>query len=174
MRISILCTCVAVVGVIVGSAAFADQQITRNTLRLAEGEPQPQAGVDGVAWLAGSWVGKGLGGEVEEIWTAPSGGTMMGGFKLLQEGAPSFYELILILEEEGSLVLRLKHFNPDITGWEEKADSVSFPLVKLTDDAAYFRGLTYRKVGDDRLEVYLAMRRGEDLNEASFIFERAD
>ena len=100
---------------------------------------------------------------------------MMGGFKLLQDGETAFYELMLILEEEeGALVLRLKHFNPDITGWEEKDDSVSFPLVRLDEGMAYVRGLTYRKVGEDRLEIFLALHCGDTTDEVSFAFERVE
>jgi hypothetical protein len=95
---------------------------------------------------------------------------MVGAFKLLRSGEPSFYELMLILEEEGSLVLRLKHFNPDFTGWEEKDRAVSFRLVDLQDGAAFFDGLTYRRVGDDRLDVFLAMRRSQGENAAP-VFE---
>jgi hypothetical protein len=47
----------------------------------------------------------------------------------------------------GSLEYRLKHFNADLTGWEEKAEVVRFPLVAVEPDAWYFDGLTIRKEG---------------------------
>ena len=170
MKISTL----VLTSVLLSSLAFplgAQTQITENTYRPGEQGSAP-ATLESVAWLAGSWVGTGLGGVVEEAWTAPSGGSMIGSFKLLQEGKPSFYEFLLLVEEEGSLVLRLKHINPDMVGWEEKDEFVSFPLVKVDGDTAYFRGLTYRKVGDDRMKIYLALHSGDEVNEAAFEFER--
>ena len=37
----------------------------------------------------------------------------------------SFYELMLLAEEEGSLVLKVKHFSADFTAWEDKEDYLS-------------------------------------------------
>ena len=159
-------------GLLLASSAIAQTNITENTLRLEEGAAPAPATLESVAFLAGSWVGTGLGGEVEEVWTAPSAGSMVGSFKLLQKGEPTFYEFMVISEEEGVLVLRLKHFNPDLSGWEEKDDFVTFPLVKVDEDSVYFRGLTYRKVGDDRLQIYLALHSGGETNEVAFEMKR--
>ena len=82
------------------------------------------------------------------------------------------YELMLIVEEKGSLNVKLKHFNADFTAWEEKDKFISFPLVKLTVDAAYFNGLTYRRDGSDRLKVYVAIKEGEDVHEEELLFHR--
>ena len=67
-------------------------------------------------WLIGHWKGTGLGGVSEEIWAEPAGGVMMGMYRLILNGKPSFYEFIHLAEENGSLVMKLKHFNPDLTG----------------------------------------------------------
>ena len=163
---------VLTLGFLLASASVAQTKVTEHTFGLEEGAASAPATLESAAFLAGSWVGTGLGGEVEEIWTAPSAGTMVGSFKLRQNGEDSFYEFFVISEEEGSLVLRLKHFNPDLTGWEEKDDFVMFPLVKVDDNSVYFRGLTYRKVGDDRLEIYLALHSGGETNEVSFEMKR--
>lgn len=56
---------------------------------------------------------------------------MMGMYRLIRNAKPAFYELCTIVEENGSLVLRLKHFNPDLKGWEETDKTVDFPLVAL-------------------------------------------
>lgn len=150
--------------------------ITDNTLRLAEGVTAPPASLDSLAWMAGLWAGEGLGGKVEESWTPPSAGSMIGTFKLIdvKDGSetPNFYEFMTIFETEGSLDLRLKHFHPDVTGWEEKDDFVSFPFVKAEGNRVYFRGLTYEKRSEDELKIYLAMRTRDGTREVTFEFER--
>lgn len=151
-------------------------KVTDNTLRLAEGVTAPPASLDSLAWMAGLWAGEGLGGKVEESWTPPSAGSMIGTFKLIdvKDGAetPNFYEFMTILETEGSLDLRLKHFHPDVTGWEEKDDFVSFPFVKAEGNRVYFRGLTYERTEDDDLHIYLAMRTRDGTREVEFHLER--
>ena len=151
--------------------------ITANTLRLVDGATAGSAKASDVAWLTGVWVGEGMGGVAEEAWLPPSGGSMVGAFKLLDradDGAvkPNFYEFMTILEVGDTLELRLKHFNPDVTGWEEKADFVTFPLVKVDPRRAYFRGLTYELKGEDELRVYLAMKTEEGSKEYEFVFKR--
>ena len=169
-RIKILIAGVAIATL--ASTAFAQSPLTENTLKFAEGGARVEAGLDRLSWMAGSWVGEGLGGTVEEMWSPPSAGTMVGTFKLIQEGQPVFYEFFVITDEDGSPVLKLKHFNPDMKGWEEKDGFVTFRLIKADDSAAYFGGLTYRRVGDDGMKVFLAMRRKGELEEVSFEFER--
>jgi len=65
---------------------------------------------------------------------------MLGMYRLVKDGKPVFYELVTISEEKGSLVIRLKHFNPDLTGWEEKDKSQSFWHIKKDKARMYFEG----------------------------------
>jgi hypothetical protein len=83
-------------------------------------------------------------------------------FRLVRDEKVVFYEFLTLVEQGGSLVFKLKHFNPDLTGWEEKAEFVSFRLLEMTPDAARFAGLTFRRAGADRLEVFLAVRNRAD------------
>ncbi|MEM9408768.1 MAG: DUF6265 family protein [Acidobacteriota bacterium] len=153
-------------------------KVTENTLRLAEGQRSPAADLEDFAWLAGLWSGEGLGGKVEESWTPPSAGSIVGTFKLIdvEDGkeTPNFYEFMSIFEAETGLVLRLKHFHPDVTGWEEKNDFVTFPFVKAEGRRIYFGGLTYEHTEDDALHIYLAMRTNDGMREVEFHLERMD
>jgi hypothetical protein len=145
---------------------------TPNTLRLAEGAPRPAAKVADLAWLAGRWIGEGLGGQAEETWSEPAAGAMVGYFRLVREGKPVFYEIMTLVEAEGSVEMRLKHVNPDMTGWEEKNDFVTFKLVKHEGTTAHFSGLTLRRSGD-ALEIFLALRSGGTVREEKFTMRRA-
>lgn len=152
--------------------ARAQSPHTEHTLLLDEGGTGPPATIEDVAWLAGYWEGEGFGGRFEDVWSAPSAGTMMGMFKVIQGGAPSFYELQLIVEREGSLAWLVKHFSDDFVGWEERSGHVTFPLVRLTDDTAYFSGLTVRRVNADELTMYLVMERESGPVELALTYRR--
>ena len=110
------------------------------------------------AWLAGQWSGPAMGGTSEEMWTAPAGGAIQGMFRLLKDGKVVFYELLTLTERDGSVVLRLKHFNADLTGWEEKAQVLEFPLVKITPTEAHFSSIVFRHADPDAFTVTVRMR----------------
>src|SRR5689334_13522479 len=91
--------------------AFAQEKWTEHTLKLSPGQKPVQAMIKEMAWYAGNWIGDGFGGQSEEIWSPPKDGAMMGMYRHLKNGKPVFYELITMLEENGTLVMHLKHFN---------------------------------------------------------------
>ena len=76
--------------------------------------------LENIAWISGTWHGEAFGGKTEEIWSQPSGGSMMATFKLTVNDQVQFYEIEIIREIENDLVLQLKHFNKDLKGWETK------------------------------------------------------
>jgi hypothetical protein len=155
------------------SAAQAPETLTANTLKLAEGAAPPPATIDDMAWLAGVWGGEGLGGDNEEIWSAPRNGVMMGMYRMLKDGEPVFYELLTLSEVDGSLELRLKHFHPDLRGWEERDESLAFPLVAMRDGRICFEGMTFEPRGDE-VTVYLAIedRKSGAVREETFSYRR--
>lgn len=151
------------------------QAAAQDIRSLGEGE-SPPATVDQIAWLAGSWQGSGLGGESRESWLPPMNDQMVGVFHQSSGGEIQFYELLQFVERDGSLVLRLKHFNADLSGWEDNSSesAIEFPLVAIEDDAAYFSGLTYRRVGDDGLRIYLRLSSNGETRVESFDLTRID
>jgi len=120
--------------------------LAQETRVLAENAESPPAGLEQLDWLVGQWKGEGVrGAPAMENWLAPMGGVMVG--TLVQEdaeGAIMFTEHLYLMQENGTVVLRLKHFNADLTGWEEKDDMVTFRLIALEECAAYFNALTMR------------------------------
>ncbi len=152
--------------------ATGQSRYTENTLQLDEGAERPRAKLDQLAFMVGAWEGEAFGGRFEEVWSAPSVGTMTGTFKLIHDEKPSMYEFEIIVEDEGSLAIRLKHFNADLSAWEEKAEFVEFPLVKLNEEGAFFAGLTYRRIGPDELGVFLAMKTKVGVREERLTYRR--
>lgn len=169
--------CALMFGLPVGVSKVAAQSPhTENTLRLDPGADSPPARIDDFAFLEGHWVGEGLDGQVDEFWSRPAAGTILGAFRLIREGRVEFYELFALEEEGGSAVLRLKHFNPGpgLHGWEERDEDFTFHLVRVAPGTAWFNGLTYRLVEPDTLVVHLALRSGEGaVREEVFRFHRA-
>ena len=163
--------CVVLLGTSVSAQSIGERE-TANTLRAPAGAAGPPATLEAMKWLVGHWKGTGLGGVSEEMWAEPAGGVMMGMYRLVISGKPSFYEFIHLAEENGSLVMKLKHFNADLTAWEEKERFVTFRLVKLGPDAAYFDGLTMRRSVNE-LQIFLALRDKEGkVREEEFRLER--
>jgi hypothetical protein len=162
-----------VVCVLAAPPAAAQSRKTEHTLTLDDPAVRPPARIEQMSWLAGSWLGEALGGTVEEVWTPPSAGTMVGMFKLMHDGKPSMYELELIVEEAGSLTLKVKHFDADFGAWEEKQESVGFPLVRLNEKGAWFDGLTILRDGADGLTLYLAMKHDGKTTEQTLVYRRA-
>lgn len=130
--------------------------------------------VDDAAWLAGRWVGEGFGGRMEEAWAPPVGGQMIGHFRYWREDAPQFYELMMIdAAPEGGLRMRVKHFNPDFTAWEDRGEWITFGPVSAGPDALLFDGLEIHREGEDRIVMHLRMRRGETVTTEVLRFQRA-
>lgn len=153
-------------------ACLGQSTRTDNTLALDNPSNMPLAVIEDVGWLAGHWRTAAFGGHAEEIWSPPFGDSMMGMFKIVRDGSSTLYELFTLVEENGSLVIKLKHFNADLTGWEQADEFVAFPLVRLEPDAVYFAGLTYRRVDESTLRAYLALSQEGELSETVFHYDR--
>jgi hypothetical protein len=143
-------------------------------------EPSPVAAtIDSLAWMAGSWYGTVDGDPVDEHWSTPAGGAMMGMFRWLKNGKVYLYELLAIEPDADGLVLRLKHFDRGLNGWEGKGQAVAYPLVKVGDqEAAFERGgayrstrFVYKRTGERTLAVITEERKGDEVvrNEFSYI-----
>ena len=159
----------------VPASAQQPVSVTQHTLRLAPGQASPPATIADVAFLVGHWTGDGLGGQFEEVWTAPKQGVMVGMYRGLKaDGAPDFNELLVLREEKGSLIVRLKHFNPDMTGWEDKAQVVTMPFVGKRDGLVHFDGMAFQVTGPDTLTCYLAIESKKDgtVREVTFTYKR--
>lgn len=137
---------------------FAQEPQTANTIKLSAGQASEPAKIADVAWLAGSWTGTGLGGVSQETWSRPENGEMLGTYRLLKDGKPIFYEMLWLREVNGTLIMRLKHFNPDLSGWEEKDKTVDFKFVKKDGKRLYFSGLTFELEAKNILNIFLALR----------------
>ena len=121
-----------------------------------EGSLSPQ--LKTISWISGNWKGEAFGGQTEENWSEPSGGSMMATFKLISDNKVVFYEIEIIREIENTLILQLKHFDKDLKGWETKDETVDFALKEITENKVVFEGMTFEKVGDKEMNIYVDIK----------------
>lgn len=141
----------------------------------ATAEAAPRASMADFAWLAGRWVGEGLGGIAEEVWLPEKGGAMLGTFRSIKGGQVAFYEILTLASNaSGQLELRLKHFHADLKGWEERDQVQAWALTRVEGDAFAFGPIVFRREGAEILVVTVAMKLedGSRKNEV-FRFRRA-
>jgi len=118
--------------------------------------------VNDFAWLAGHWTGKGMGGYNEETWNPPVDNKMIGMYRYTKDGKVVFYELLTIMpNDSGEMVFRLKHFNPDLTGWEEKDQFQEFKLLRVEPGSIEFDGLSFQQIGDDSLSISVKFQQND-------------
>ena len=131
------------------AAAVSSPALAQAVRTATPGTAPPAAEIADLAWLAGEWTGEGFDSVLHENYSKPIGGQIAGHFYAAKDGKPGFYEFELITQVGKTLEFWVKHFNPDMIGWEEKDKFVRFPLVAVEKDAWYFDGLTIRRTGPD-------------------------
>jgi len=169
---NLLRSATALVVLLLSSAVAAQSVRTEHTFKLDDPDSRVPATLDDVAWMAGSWSGEAFGGTFEQAWNPASAGSMVGMFKLINDGEVNFYELLLLVEEEGSLSLKVKHFTPGFTAWEEKDDYIHFRLVGVGSGVVHFSGLSFYQVSDDEMHAFIAMRTEDGVREEKLVYRR--
>jgi len=82
-------------------------------------QTQTKASLADLSWLTGCWEGRQGDAILEEIWSKPGGGSMLGLGRTVKESRTTSFEFMQFREENGSLV-----FLPQPQG----GTRVSFPL----------------------------------------------
>src|SRR5260370_40348251 len=88
---------------------------------LADQEPAPPPSVAGLAWITGHWLDASSGNLSEEGWTAPAGGSRLGGWRFVSAGRARIFGLLTITTRAGGPERRLRHLRAMRVGWEAKA-----------------------------------------------------
>lgn len=92
------------VHVVVGEAAELDSvALYRHPQDIALPAPASAAMAD-MGWLAGAWVGTRGAASIEERWSPPLGGAMLGVSRTVSRGSMSAFEYLRIVERNGGLV----------------------------------------------------------------------
>jgi hypothetical protein len=155
----------------------ATPALAQETRSLAPGQVSPPAKIEDLSWLAGTWRGEGLGAAATEVYSSAQAGRMAGHFQQEDgKGGIKFYELMQIVPRGRSLVYRLRHFNGDLSGWEDKSGKVvEFALVAVEKDAIHFDGMTFRRTGPDAMTCWVKIERDDGkTEEMPFRYRRAN
>ena len=155
-------------------AGCMSHALATETRTAVDDQPRPVAEVGELSWLAGSWSGEGIAGPAREVYSPPTVGVIVGHFIQQRKEDIWFYELIAIRPDDTSITYCLRHFNADLTAWEEKNEVRCFPLIARERDAWYFDGLTVRREGDDAMVVAVRVSTGENTKEYVFRYNRSE
>ena len=113
--------------------------------------------IEDFSFLTGYWSGEGFGGDTEEMWMPAVDGKMFGIFKQSSNNELVFSEFMEISEVDGKFQLRLKHFNPDFSGWEDSEEHVIFSLRSVATNAIIFDGLSYELTNANHLKIEVSI-----------------
>ena len=101
--------------------------------RIVEMRPE-DPGLRSLFWMAGAWVTDGAEDRVEEQWSQPDGGTMMGVNRVLRGGETVFSEQLRIEKREHGIVY---------VAAPEGQEPTTFDLVQMTPAKVVFENLTH-------------------------------
>lgn len=73
------------------------------------------------------------------------------------DGNLTFYEFLVL----DSLGMHVKHFQPDLTAWEEKGEYHTFEMVRATENSLELQGLRIDYLAPDSMRLYLNMRQDD-------------
>ena len=102
-----------------------------------------------LGWMAGSWIGTVQGVEMEEHWTAPKGGSMIGIHRDVGKGRTMLFEFLRI-EQQGDQIVYLSMPNG-------RSPATPFPAKEITGTRVVFENpahdfpqrIIYWKDGND-------------------------
>jgi len=120
-----------------------------------------------LAWMTGFWVGP-LGEQtLEENWIHPAGGTIAAVIRFVGSGSTSMFELIMIEEEQDSLVLRVRQWLPgyvprNTEPWVMELAELADRRVRFVSAGpGEFNSLTYSRPSEDSFNIDVETKAGE-------------
>ena len=129
-------------------------------LSMEEGMSSPEASLDVVQWLEGTWEGDLEGNRVEHVMLSPIVGHLPG-FLRAWENQVFLYEITQFIQVGNTIEYRTKHFSDELASWEGQNGYVRHPLITVTEEAVFFDGITFAKDGPNGHVVHFRFSDGE-------------
>lgn len=100
----------------------------------------PPAGLSALTFISGHWRGQELDGTtaIEEVWSKPSGDSMIGMFRTLTGGKTRMAEFMAIEQRKAGRVLVMRHFSPGLIARKGKDAPLVWTLEKVDAGNAVF------------------------------------
>jgi len=121
----------------------------------------PAARIDQMAWLAGQWRGEGPPTDrIDAFVLPPASGGMVGVFRRVRGGEVTTHAIAYVVEESGSLVLRVKLFDSALRGRESQDAPRPQALESITPTSVRFEkaSVTRREAGIQLVASVLNVR----------------
>ena len=142
----------------VASGSFESIGLYRQADDIAMPAPTT-ATIGDLAWLADAWVGTKGSRSIEERWSPPLGGAMLGVSRTVSRGRMSSFEYLRIVERDGGLVYIAQPGGKSPT---------EFVLTELTATRAVFdnprhdypKRIVYERSGEDDLTATIGFMKG--------------
>jgi hypothetical protein len=150
---------------------FATVSFSQVNKTLEKDQTPGKGKVEDLSWIEGVWVGTGLGGDCEEVWMPAVDGHMIGTFRFWEDGKLVFSEFMNIIQEGETFSMKLKHFGPDLSGWEEKEEWTTFELIELGEKKAWLNGMTIERKGN-QLIFQINISEGEEPKIETFTYTK--
>lgn len=105
----------------------------------------PQVTLEDFAWLAGRWEGNLPSGEkLEQVWSEPVAGHMLGMFRLLQNDKVVLLEIFSLYETPEGLEFYVRHFDPALVPGE-KGDATLLRLTQYDGERGVFENPVHNR-----------------------------
>ena len=132
-----------------------------------------QGGIDNVAWLQGCWQMTNGDRVIEENWTSPRAGVMLGSGRTVRAGKLVEHEFILLAERDGGLVYEAHpSAQPSTTFRSKEIDGAS---VLFEDPAHDFpQRVGYRRVAADRILAWIEGTVAGTTRRQEFSYQRVE
>lgn len=127
--------------------------------------------ISDLSWISGDWqTAPGGRAQIEEHWTQPAGGSMMGVSRTIAGSKTAEFEFLRIEQREDAMYY--------VAQPKGRCPATDFKLTRLTGSEAVFenpshdfpRRIIYRKTGDDSLTA--SINGGEGTRQITFSFQR--
>ena len=70
------------------------------------------------------------------------------------------------------MVLQLKHFDNTLKGWETQNETVDFPLKTITENRVVFEGMSFERVSDNEMNVYVDIKEKDKTETVKFNYKK--
>lgn len=159
--IAMLAAMLGTIPILISSEVSAQEVDPRSFVRRynAGSKPVP-ASIGDVRWLEGHWIGKMPEGRVDQYFLPPAAGQMPSFVRSLNDKGIIFYEIASFVERDGTIFIRLRHFTPDLIGWEDRSGAIERPLLAIEGGNLFFDRASFIRTGEDTYTVYFLNMEG--------------